>query len=99
MLLHLALIVYEFYAKNDMIIMDHLSYSPHLAPCDFLVSQRENDYKHFGDVKSIKRETSRLLKGLTSENIQHYFLQWKKRTKCIQSGGEYFEGNYILVLE
>jgi hypothetical protein len=32
---HSALIVREFFAKNDMITTDHPSYSPDLAPCDF----------------------------------------------------------------
>jgi hypothetical protein len=30
-----ALIVHEFFAKNDMITTHHPSYSPNLAPCDF----------------------------------------------------------------
>jgi hypothetical protein len=33
---HSMLIVYEFFAKNDMITTNHPSYSPNLAPCDFL---------------------------------------------------------------
>jgi hypothetical protein len=41
---HSALIVREFFAKNDMIIADHPSNSPDLAPCDFICSLSENDY-------------------------------------------------------
>jgi hypothetical protein len=33
--LHSALTVPEFFTKNDMITMDHPSYSPDLASCDF----------------------------------------------------------------
>jgi hypothetical protein len=35
--LHSALTVCEFFAKNDMITMDHHFYLPDLAPCDFFV--------------------------------------------------------------
>jgi hypothetical protein len=35
---HLTLIVSEFFAKNDMITMDHLSYLPDIAPCNFFCS-------------------------------------------------------------
>jgi hypothetical protein len=52
--------------------------------------------KHFGDVENIKRETMRLLKNLTSQDMKHCFLQWKKRwAKCIHSGREYFEGDHL----
>jgi hypothetical protein len=52
--------------------------------------------EHFGDVENIKHEATRLLKNLTSQDIQHWFLQWKKRwAKCIHSGGEYFEGDHV----
>jgi len=44
--------------------------------------------KHFVDVDTIKRETTKLLKELTKEDMQHYFQEWEKHwTKCILSGG------------
>jgi hypothetical protein len=56
--------------------------------------------EHFGDVENIRRETTGLLKNLTSQDMQHCFLQWKKRwTKCIHSGGEYFEGDHMPILK
>jgi hypothetical protein len=49
--------------------------------------------EHFGDVENIKCETPRLLKNLTSQHMQHCFLQRKKRwTKCIHSGGRVLWG-------
>jgi hypothetical protein len=55
--------------------------------------------EHFGDVE-IKRETTRLLKNLTSRGVQHCFLQWKKGwAKCIHSGGDYFEGDHVPIPE
>jgi hypothetical protein len=48
---HFALTVHEFFAKNDTIIMDHPSYSPDLAPCDFLLFTKVKTImrgEHFG---------------------------------------------------
>jgi hypothetical protein len=56
--------------------------------------------ERFGDVENIKREMTRLLKNLTSQDMQHCFLQWKKRwAKCIHSGEEYFEGDHVPIPE
>jgi hypothetical protein len=55
--------------------------------------------EHFGDVENFKRET-RLLKNLTLQDMQHCFLQLKKRwAKCIHSGGEYFQGDHVSIPE
>jgi hypothetical protein len=43
--------------------------------------------EHFGDVENMKHEMKRLLKNLTSQDMQHCFLQWKKHwAKCIHLG-------------
>jgi hypothetical protein len=56
--------------------------------------------EHFVDVDTIKRETTKLLKELTKEDMQHCVREWEKRwTKCILSGGEYFECGHIPVPE
>jgi len=34
---HMAFIVHEFIAKNNIIIMDHPAYLPDLAPSDFFI--------------------------------------------------------------
>jgi hypothetical protein len=95
---HLVLIVHEFFAKNNMITMDHPSYSPDLAPCDSFLFPKVKMImrgEHFGDAENIKCEMTRLLKNLTSQDMKHCFLQWKKRwAKCIHSGGEHFEGDH-----
>jgi len=47
------------------------------------------------DVTTIKREITLLLKGLSEEEFQGCFQQWKRRwDKCIVSNGEYFEGDH-----
>jgi hypothetical protein len=88
--LHLVLIVREFFSKND----DYHG-SPFLftqfSPLRrfFLFPKVETIVRgeHFGDVENIKCGTARLLKNLTSQDMQHYFLQWKKHwAKCIHLG-------------
>jgi hypothetical protein len=100
---HSVLTVREFFAKNDMITMDHPSYSPDLDPCDFFLFPKVKTItcgEHFGDAENIKCETTRLLKNLTASDMQHCFLQRKKRwAKCIHSTGEYFEGDHMPIPE
>jgi hypothetical protein len=79
------------FAENIMITTDHPSYSPDVAPCDFFLFPKVKTVmrgEHFGDVENIKRETTRLLKNLTSQDMQNCFLEWKKCwAKCIHLGG------------
>jgi hypothetical protein len=43
---------------------------------------------------------TKLLNELTKKDMQHCSQEWEKRwTKCILSGGEYFEGDHIPVPE
>jgi hypothetical protein len=83
--------------------MDHPPYSPDLAPCDFYLFPKVQNIKrgeHFVDAETIKRETTKFLKELTKEDMQHCFQEWEKRwTKCILSGGEYFEGDHMPIPE
>jgi hypothetical protein len=56
--------------------------------------------EYFGDVGNMECETTKLLKNLTSQDIQHCFLKRKKRwAKCIHSGVEYFEGDHVPIPE
>jgi hypothetical protein len=94
--------VRELFAKNDMITIDQPSYSPDLAPATSPPPKVKTIMwgEHFVDVKNIKREMMKLLENLTVQDVQHCFLQWKKRwAKCIHSGGEYFEGDHMPILE
>jgi hypothetical protein len=88
---HSALFVSFFLPKNNMITTNHPSYTPDWAPCDCFLFPKVKTImrgEHFGDAENIKRETTRLLKNLTLQDMQHCFLQWKKRwAKCIHSGG------------
>ena len=90
---HDALRVREFLAKNSITKIDHPTYSPDLAPCDFWL---------FPKLKMPWRDKD-LLTFLTSNTTwkrycevfrKTIFRQWHRRlTKCIASQGEYFEGD------
>jgi hypothetical protein len=49
-------------------------------------------------MEEVKRKTAELLNGLTKNDFQHCFNQWKKRMeRCVERGGEYIEGENSLV--
>jgi len=50
--------------------------------------------KRFADVCEVKKKTLEVLNNISTEEFQKYFQQWKKRWyKCVESKGEYFEGD------
>jgi transposase len=80
--LHTVLVTREFLAKNKITTMDHPPYSPDLAPCDFYLFPKVKNImrgEHFVDADTIKRETTKLLKELTEEDMQHCFQESEKR--------------------
>ena len=72
-----------------------MCYSSDLAPCDFFLFPRMKGQlkgKRFADVSEVK--TLEVLNNISTEEFQKCFQQWKKRWyKCIESKGEYFEGD------
>ncbi|KYQ49726.1 hypothetical protein ALC60_11199 [Trachymyrmex zeteki] len=69
-------------AKNNIATIDHPPYSPDITPCDFYLFPKIKNIirgEHFVDVNTIKRKTTKLLKELTKEDMQHCFQEWKKR--------------------
>jgi hypothetical protein len=95
---HDALKVHEFLAKKSIIKMDHPSYSPDLAPCDFwLFPKLKNALKgqKLADIPDIQCNVTMLLRGFLENDFQNCFQQWHHHlTKCIASQGEYFEGDH-----
>ena len=72
-------------------------YSLEEAPCDFFLFPRlKRDLKEkcFQNVKEVREKMTEALKAITLQEFQNYFEQWKKRwDNCIDSQGEYFEGD------
>jgi len=83
--------------KNGMTTASHPPYSPDLATCDFFLfprMKRDLKGKRFQNVEEVREKTTEALKAITLQEFQNCFEQWKKRwDKCIDSQGEYFEGD------
>ena len=93
-----ALSVQQFLAKeNNRTVIPHPPYSPDLAPCDFCLFHRMKGQmigKRFADASEVKKETLEVLNNISTEEFQKCFQEWEKRWhKCIESKGEYFEGD------
>ena len=75
----------------------HPPYSPDLATFDFFLfphMKGQMKRKRFADVSKVKKKTLVVLNNISTEEFQKCFQQWEKRAyKCIESEGEYFEGD------
>ena len=100
---HSSLLVRNFLAKNNTVIMPQPPYSPDLAPCDFFLFprlKRPMKGRRFATIEEIKTESLRELKDIPKSAYQKCFEDWKKRWhKCIISEGDYFEGDNIEIHE
>jgi len=92
---HTALSVQQFLEKNMMVI-PHPPYSPELAPNDFFLfscMKHQMKGKQFADVSEMKKKTLEVLNNISTEEFLKCFQQWERYWyKCIESKGEYFEG-------
>jgi hypothetical protein len=91
---HMLLLVHEFLAKHETTVVPQLPYSPDLALADFpppsppkLKSTLKS--RQFWTLEEIEENS---LQGLRAVP-QNVFQNWKKQKRCIDSGGEYFEGD------
>ena len=84
--------------QKKVTCLEHPPYSPYLAPCDSWLFPRMKS-THFASVEEIKAAVTRQLRALKEKDFTECFQGWQKRTnKCIDSEGEYFEGdNYLFV--
>jgi hypothetical protein len=96
-LAHDALAVREFWAKTSIMKLDHPSYSPDLAPCDFwLFPKLKTTLKghRFSDIADIQGHATTILQSIPEGEFQKCFEQLKHRlTKCIGAQGDYLEGD------
>ncbi|VVC26506.1 Hypothetical protein CINCED_3A009587 [Cinara cedri] len=95
---HTTLSVRRFLTKNDMTTVSHPPYSPDLFPCVFFLFPRKKmnmKGKRFVDIDKVKKKkTTEALAGITKDEIKKCLKNWNKRlAKCINSNGEYFEGD------
>jgi len=100
---HTSLLVREFLAKNNTVMMPQPPYSPDMAPCDFFLFpkiKRTLKGRRFTSIDDIKSASLKELKAISKIEFEKCFEDWKKRWhKCIISNGDYFEGDNINVDE
>ncbi|UYV61861.1 hypothetical protein LAZ67_1006871 [Cordylochernes scorpioides] len=96
---HTSLLVRDFLAKNNTLMMPQPPYSPDLAPCDFFLfpklkrPMKGRRYATFDEIKTASKEE---LKKKKKKDFLKCFEDWKNRWhKCIISHEDYFEGDKI----
>jgi len=95
---HTALSVQQFLMKNGMTTASHPPTPRTWHPAIFFLfprMKRDLKGKRFRNVEEVReKKTTEALKAITLQEFQNCFEQWKKRwVKCIDSQGEYFEGD------
>jgi len=97
---HNALPVKRHLAKN-IPVMEHPTYSPELAPCDFFLPKIKSALKgnRFQSVDAVKAKATQLLNRITQHDLQHCFQQWKIRMdRCRDRIVDYIEGSNISIV-
>lgn len=77
---HLALSVKQFLAEKQIAVLEHLPYSPDLAPCDFFLFPKVKSAlkgTRFTSLPDVKKKTTELLRQLREDELRHDFEQWK----------------------
>jgi hypothetical protein len=93
---HMSLLVHEFLAKHETTVVPQLPYSTDLSPADFFLFPKLKSTlkgRGFQMIEEIEENSLWDLRAIPQNMFQDTFQNWKKRWKwCIDSGGEYFEG-------
>jgi hypothetical protein len=94
---HSSFLVRDFLAKHATTVFPQSPYSPYLAPADFFLFPKLKSTlkgRRFESIKAIKTNSLAHLRSFPKTAFQECFRTLKKRwQRCIQSKGEYFEGN------
>ncbi|UYV79043.1 hypothetical protein LAZ67_17000846 [Cordylochernes scorpioides] len=100
---HTSLLVRDFLAKNNTLMMPQPPYSPDLPPCDFFLFpklKRPMKGRRYATLDEIKTASKEELKKILKSDFLKCFEDWKNRWhKCIISHGDYFEGDKIGIHE
>jgi len=94
---HSSFLVRDFLAKHETTVLPQPPYFPDLAPADFfLFPKLKSTLKgcRFESIEAIKINSLAHLRSIPKKAFQECFRTLKKRLqRCIQSRGEYFEGD------
>ncbi|UYV69226.1 hypothetical protein LAZ67_6002891 [Cordylochernes scorpioides] len=97
---HTSLLVRDFLAKNNTVMMPQPPYSPDLAPCDFFLFpklKRPMKGRRYATLDEIKTASKEELKKIFKNDFFEVLRRLEKPLahKCIISHGDYFEGDKI----
>src|SRR5215475_1605402 len=94
---HSSFVVRDFLAKHATTVLPQPPYSPDLAPADFFLFPKLKSTlkgRRFESIEAIKTNSLAHLRSIPKTAFRKCFRTLKKRwQRCIQSRGEYFEGD------
>ena len=94
---HKSILVTDYLTQMGIKTVPHPPYSPDLAPCDFRLFPKLKENlrgNRYSTIEDMKEAVTRVLNTLTQEDFQGAFQKLLERyNKCIDVGGEYFEGD------
>ena len=93
---HNSILVTDYLTQMGIKTVPHSPYSPDLAPCDFWLFPKLKENlrgNRYSTIEDMKEAVTRVLNTLTQEDFQGAFQKLLERYKCIDVGGEYFEGD------
>ena len=94
---HMALYVWYILGTKQITVLERPVYSPDLAPSDFFMFAKVKEIlkeRHFDDIDVIGSNTTAARKAIPQNKFQNCFEGWTRRWhRCIDSQGDYFEGN------
>ena len=97
---HAALLTRRFLTDNNMTVVPHPPYSPHLAPSDIFLFPKlkmKLEGRRFQTLEEIQAESQAVLNTLRENDLQECFKNWHRRwDRCQASEGDYFEGDASL---
>ena len=94
---HKSILVTDYLTQMGIKTVPHPPYSPDLAPSDFWLFPKLKENlrgNRYSTIEDMKEAVTRVLNTLTQEDFQGAFQKLLERyNKCIDVGGEYFEGD------
>ena len=94
---HKSILITDYLTQMGIKTVPHPPYSPDLAPCDFWLFPKLKENlrgNRYSTIEDMKEAVMRVLNTLTQEDFQGAFQKLLERyNKCIDVGGEYFEGD------
>ena len=89
---HNSILVTDYLTKMGIKTVPQNPYSPDLAPCDFGLFPKLRGCR-YETIEEMKAAVTKVIDTLTQEDFHGSLQKLLKRYKCIEAGGDYFEGD------